>query len=72
MTTIDFVFLVLCIISLGVILALSKVLRAVVWETIRYPFGSSRIEVRQGQIVVSRSQSHRAKDDQPASPAGAK
>jgi hypothetical protein len=71
MTTTDFVFLLLCIISLGIMLVASKVLRAVVWETIRHPFGSSRIEVRQGQIVVSRSQTHHAKDDQPASSAGA-
>ncbi len=71
MTTTDFVFLFLCIIGLGITLAASKVLRAVVWETLRYPFGSSRIQIRQGQIVITRSQSHHAKDDQPTSPAGA-
>jgi hypothetical protein len=72
MTTVDIVFLCLCIISLGIMLAASKLLRTLVWETIRYPFASSRIEVRQGQVVVSRSQSHHAKDDQPASSAGAR
>jgi hypothetical protein len=72
MTTIDFVILVLCIISLGVMLGASKVLRAIVWEALRHPFESSRIEVRRGQIVVSRSQSKNVKDDQPTSPAGAR
>ncbi len=71
MTTIDLVFLIVCIISLGVMLGASKVIRAVVWETLRHPFEPSRVELREGQIVVTRSQYQDVKDDRPASPAGA-
>ncbi len=72
MSVSDYAFLGVCVVILCVILVTSKVMRAVLWETLRYPFRSSRIDVEQGQIVVSRSQSQPAKDGQPTSHAGAK
>lgn len=72
MTMIDYIFLAVCVLALAIMLIGSKVVRTILWETLRHPLRSSRIEVDQGQIFVNRSQSVPAESVQPPSPAGAR
>ncbi len=71
MTINDYVFLGACVLILGLMLFGSKVLRAIFWEILRHPFRPSRIEVHQGQVVVTHPQTLPAEDTQPQSPARA-
>jgi hypothetical protein len=52
MTEIDYGFLAVAILALAILLAGSKVMRAIFLETIRHPFRASRIECQAGQVTV--------------------
>lgn len=71
MTAIDYVFLVGSILTLGLMLIGSKVVRAILWETLRHPFRPSRIEIHQGQLVITHP-TLPAEDTEPKLPAGAR
>ena len=71
MTAVDYVFLAVCVLTLGLLLVGSKVLRAIFWETLRHPFRPSRIEIHDGQVVITRTQAVAEEDAQPRSPAEA-
>ena len=71
MNVVDYVFLAVCGAALALLLIGSKVLRAIFWESLRHPFRASRIEVRDGAVVITRSQPLSEQNTQPRSPAGA-
>jgi Na+/serine symporter len=71
MTANDYVFLVAGLLILGLMLVVSKVVRAILWETLRHPFRLSHIEVRQGQVVITHTQASATTDAESQSPAGA-
>ena len=72
MTAIDYVFLVACLLILGLMLIGSKVVRAILWETLRHSFRPSRIEIHQGQVVITHPPTLPAEDIEPKMPAGAR
>jgi hypothetical protein len=72
MNATDYVFLAVCVLALAVLVGTSKVLRAILWETLRHPFRPSRIEFQDGQIVVSHPQSIPTGPSQGKSAAGAR
>jgi hypothetical protein len=72
MSTVDYIFLAGCVAALVLMLACSKVIRAIVWDTIRHPFSKSRIEVRDGEVFVRREGSTQAVQAEPKAPAGAR
>lgn len=72
MTAVDYAFLLFCVLTLGVMLIGSKVLRAIFWETLRHPFRSSRITVHQDQVVITPSPALPSEDPQSRSTAGAR
>jgi hypothetical protein len=67
----DFVILIACVSALATMLVGSKVLRAIFWEIIRHPFRPSRIEIENGQMVVTHPQPLHAEDQGTRSAAGA-
>ena len=71
MTLMDYIFLGVCVLALTVMVLGSKVIRAILWETLRHPFRASRIEIDDGHVLVNHSQAVLAKDVQPQTPAGA-
>jgi hypothetical protein len=52
--SVDYGFLILLSVILMSMLTYSKVLRAIVFDTIQHPFQKSRIEIRDGQVIVKR------------------
>lgn len=54
MSTVDSVFLAVCVLSLTLMLTFSKVIRAIVWESLRHPFTRSRIELHDGSMKIWR------------------
>lgn len=54
MSMLDYVFLAGCVAVLALMLVCSKVVRAIVWDTLRHPFSKSRVEVRDGEVVIRR------------------
>jgi hypothetical protein len=54
MSTVDSIFLAVCILSLALMLIFSKVIRAIVWESLFHPFTRSRIELHDGYIKIWR------------------
>jgi hypothetical protein len=69
MSTIDGIFLAACILSLALMLIFSKVIRAIVWDSLRHPFTRSRIEIKDGKVHVVHLPSGVAR--KPDHPAGA-
>ena len=72
MTMIDYAFLGACLLILALLLVGSKVMRAIFWESVRHPFRTSRIEVRDGKVVVTHPETFPAEDTKRQSPAGAR
>jgi hypothetical protein len=72
MTAIDYIILGAGVLMLSAMLVGSKVLRAVVWETLRHPFLPSRIEIHDDQVVITHSQGNAGEDAQSKFHAGAR
>ena len=70
MSTIDGIFLAAGVLSLTLMLIFSKVIRAIVWESLRHPFTHSRIELHDGRLKIWRvvSKGSNAIDGETASP----
>jgi hypothetical protein len=64
MSTVDSIFLAVCVLSLSFMLIFSKVIRAIAWESLRHPFARSRIEMQDGHLKIWRGES---KEDEAAS-----
>lgn len=52
MSVVDLLFLIFFLIVLIAILAGSRIIRAVLWDTLRHPFTHSRIEVVDGKVKI--------------------
>lgn len=60
MTTIDGIFLVGGVLCLALMLTFSKVIRAIVWESLCHPFTRSRIELHDGRLKIWRGESKKS------------
>ena len=56
MSTIDGIFLAVCVLCLALMLIFSKVIRAIVWESLRHPFTRSRIELHDDYLKIWRGE----------------
>jgi hypothetical protein len=68
MNLVNYLFLLVFLLVLATMLATSRVIRAIVWESLRHPFSHSRIVVAGGKVEVEREGDHAPKPAPPAPP----